>query len=107
MLELTENAQDALSKVIAGSDKDIKGLRIQVSSGGCSGFQYALSLEEEAPEGDTVIEAGNLSVFVNPDNAQYLEGVTIDFTESVEGAGFTFDNPNAKQSCGCGKSFCA
>jgi len=107
MLELTENAQNALAKVIAGSDKTIAGLRIEVSSGGCSGFQYALSLEEVAPSGDTVIEAGALSVFVNPESVPYLEGVTVDFAESIEGSGFTFENPNAKSSCGCGKSFCA
>lgn len=107
MLQLTESAQAALSQVIAGADKPVAGLRIQVSSGGCSGFQYALSLEEAAPEGDTVVEAGGLSVFVHPDSVALLNGATIDFTESVEGAGFVFDNPNAKSSCGCGKSFCA
>jgi len=107
MLELTENAQNALAQVIAGSDKDIAGLRIEVSSGGCSGFQYSLSLEEAAPSGDTVIEAGALSVFVNPESVPYLEGVIVDFTESIEGSGFVFENPNAKSSCGCGKSFCA
>ena len=107
MLELTKNAQKALTQVIAGSDKDIAGLRIEVSSGGCSGFQYALSLEETAPSGDMVIASGDLSVFVHPASIQYLEGVTIDFQESVEGAGFIFDNPNAKSACGCGKSFCA
>lgn len=107
MLELTENAQKALAQVIAGSDKTIAGLRIVVNSGGCSGHQYALSLEETQPFGDVVVEAGALSVFISPASLQYLEGVTVDFTETVEGAGFTFDNPNAKASCGCGKSFCA
>ena len=107
MLQLTENAQAALAKVIEGAAKPVAGLRIEVSSGGCSGFQYALSLEETAPAGDMVVEAGGMNVFVHPANAHLLEGVTIDFTESVEGAGFVFDNPNAKSSCGCGKSFCA
>ena len=107
MLQLTESAQAALSQVIAGSGKPIAGLRIEVSSGGCSGFQYALSLEETVPEGDTIVETGGLSVFIHPDSVALLNGVTIDFTESVEGAGFVFDNPNAKSSCGCGKSFCA
>lgn len=107
MLQLTESAQAALSQVIEGAGKPIAGLRIEVSSGGCSGFQYALSLEEAAPAGDAVVEAGGLSVFIHPDSVALLNGVTIDFTESVEGAGFVFDNPNAKSSCGCGKSFCA
>ena len=107
MLQLTESAQAALSRVITGSGKPIAGLRIEVSSGGCSGFKYTLSLEEAAPEGDTVVEAGGMNVFVHPDSVALLNGVTIDFTESIEGAGFVFDNPNAKSSCGCGKSFCA
>ena len=107
MLQLTESAQAALSQVIAGSSKPIAGLRIEVSSGGCSGFQYALSLEEAVPNGDTIVETGGLNVFVHPDSVALLNGVTIDFTESVEGAGFVFDNPNAKSSCCCGKSFCA
>lgn len=107
MLQLTENAQKALAQVIQGQGKPVAGLRVEVSSGGCSGFQYALSLEETAPDGDQVVQAGDLSVFVPPASAEMLSGVTIDFTESVEGAGFTFDNPNAKSACGCGKSFCA
>lgn len=107
MLQLTDSAQTALAQVIAGAGKPIAGLRIAVSSGGCSGFQYTLSLEEFAPDGDAVMEAAGLQVFVPQESVQMLEGVTIDFTDSVEGAGFVFDNPNAKASCGCGKSFCA
>jgi len=108
MLQLTESAQSALSQVIKGASKPVAGLRIEVSSGGCSGFQYSLSLEESAPDGDTVVETeGGLSVFINPNSVEMLSGVIIDFTESVEGAGFVFENPNAKSACGCGKSFCA
>lgn len=107
MLQLTENAQKVLAQVIAGAENPVAGLRVEVSSGGCSGFQYALSLEEEAPEGDQIVQAGDLNVFVPPASAEMLSGVTIDFTESVEGAGFVFENPNAKSACGCGKSFCA
>jgi len=107
MLQMTENAQAALAKVIEGADKSIAGLRIEVSSGGCSGMQYSLSLEETAPDGDAVVETGGLKVFINPDSADMLNGMTIDFTESIEGSGFVFENPNAKASCGCGKSFSA
>lgn len=107
MLQLTENAQKALTQVIQGAGKPIAGLRVEVSSGGCSGFQYALSLAEAAPAGDVVVETGGVSVFVPEASVAMMQGVTIDFTESVEGAGFVFDNPNAKSSCGCGKSFCA
>jgi len=107
MLELTENAQKALSRVMKMSDNAIAGLRIEVSSGGCSGFQYAMSLEETAPEGDVAIQAGDYTVFVDPASKDMLSGVIVDFTESLEGSGFTFENPNAKSSCGCGKSFSA
>ena len=107
MLQLTENAQNALAQVIQGSGKEIAGLRIEVNSGGCSGFQYALSLEEKVPSGDFAVKAGDVMVFIHPASVPMLEGTTVDFTESVEGAGFVFDNPNAKSSCGCGKSFCA
>jgi len=107
MLQLTENAQNALAKVIEGSDKEIAGLRIEVNSGGCSGFQYAMSLEEKVPSGDMAVKAGDLLVFIHPASIPMLEGTTVDFTESLEGSGFVFNNPNVKASCGCGKSFCA
>ncbi|MBF0246491.1 MAG: iron-sulfur cluster assembly accessory protein [Alphaproteobacteria bacterium] len=106
MLTITDKAKAAIANVIENAGKPIAGLRIQVSSGGCSGLQYALSLEAFAPDGDDVVALGGLDIFVPPTSALYLTGVTVDFAETVEGAGFTFDNPNAKSSCGCGKSFC-
>ncbi len=106
MLELTQNAQNALNEVIADTDKPIAGLRVRVTGGGCSGFQYALSLEEETPFGDVVVETGGLNVFVHPQNLQHLEETVIDFMQGAEGVGFVFSTPNVGPSCGGCKSIC-
>ncbi|MBX7221357.1 MAG: iron-sulfur cluster assembly accessory protein [Blastocatellia bacterium] len=81
------------------------GLRVRVMPGGCSGFQYALDVEDEPRDGDNVILHEGLRVFVDPFSEQYLEGVEVDYVTSVMGSGFTFKNPNAAGSCGCGSSF--
>lgn len=105
MLILTDNAIKAVSNFITNSDTPITGLRISVSGGGCSGMQYGMSLEEAAEDTDTVVEFGDLKVFVDPASAPMLEGVKVDFVEGLEGSGFKFENPNATASCGCGNSF--
>ena len=105
MINLTENAIQAVDKFIQGAEKEIGGLRISVAGGGCSGFQYGLSLEEAASNDDEVLEFGTVKVFVDPESAPILSGVTVDFVDGLEGAGFKFENPNATNSCGCGNSF--
>jgi iron-sulfur cluster assembly accessory protein len=107
MLTLTDNAIKAINRFIAGADNGAEGLRIQVSGGGCSGLQYGLKLEQAANSDDTVVEAGGVKVFVDPASVPSIEGVTVDFVESMEGSGFKFTNPNAKNPCSCGKSFSA
>jgi len=107
MLTFTESAQKAISRFIKGSDTPVAGLRISVTGGGCSGMQYGMALEEGAKDDDVVVEAGSLTIFVDPHSAPLLQGVTVDFLDSMEGSGFKFDNPNASASCGCGKSFSA
>jgi len=107
MITLTENAIDAVDRFIQGADQEISGLRISVSGGGCSGFQYGLSLEESATSRDEVLEFGAVKVFVDPESATILNGVIVDFVDGLEGAGFKFENPNATASCGCGNSFSA
>jgi iron-sulfur cluster assembly accessory protein len=107
MLTLTDNAIKAINRFIAGSETGAEGLRIQVSGGGCSGMQYGLKLEQVANTDDTVVETGGVKVFVDPASASQIEGVTVDFVESMEGSGFKFTNPNAKNPCSCGKSFSA
>jgi iron-sulfur cluster assembly protein len=105
MLTLTESAQKAVSRFIAGSGEPVTGLRIGVAGGGCSGFQYAMALEKESNADDTVIEFGDIRVFIDPQSAPLLNGVKVDFLDSMEGSGFKFENPNATKSCGCGSSF--
>ncbi|MES9935104.1 MAG: iron-sulfur cluster assembly accessory protein [Sedimenticola sp.] len=107
MLTLTESAQKAVSRFIKGSETPVSGLRISVTGGGCSGMQYGMSLEEQAKGDDTVVEVGELKIFVDPASAPLLDGITVDFLETMEGSGFKFQNPNATASCGCGKSFSA
>lgn len=107
MLMLSESALKAIGRFIKGSETPVKGLRISVTGGGCSGMQYGMALEEAAREDDTIVEIGNLKVFIDPHSAPLLKGARIDFLDSMEGSGFRFDNPNANASCGCGNSFSA
>ena len=107
MITITENAQKAISRFIKGAETPVEGLRISVTGGGCSGMQYGMALEEGAKSDDTVVEVGSLKIFIDPFSAPMLNGVTVDFLDSMEGSGFKFDNPNATASCGCGHSFSA
>jgi iron-sulfur cluster assembly accessory protein len=83
------------------------GLRVSVLPGGCSGFKYGLNIEEAPLEDDIVVETQGLRLFVDAFSAQYLNGVKIGYHSSMQGSGFTFDNPNATGGCGCGSSFTA
>lgn len=105
MIELTQTAADAIRTAISGSKEPIEGLRIMVQSGGCAGNKYMMGLVQAAQEGDLVVEQGGIKLFVDPSSINLLQGVTLDFTVGLEGAGFTFNNPNATSSCSCGKSF--
>lgn len=80
-------------------------LRVFISGGGCSGFQYGFTFDENMTEGDTVIERGGVKLLVDPMSIQYLTGAEIDYTEGLEGAQFVIRNPNASTTCGCGQSF--
>jgi iron-sulfur cluster assembly protein len=90
-----------------GVDPAVGGLRVSVQPGGCSGFKYGLLIEDQAAEDDIIVDQGEFKVFVDPFSAQYIGGVTIDYTSSMQGSGFTFKNPNATGGCGCGSSFSA
>jgi iron-sulfur cluster assembly accessory protein len=105
MLTLTDNAIKAINRFIAGSENGAEGLRIQVSGGGCSGLQYGLKLEQASNIDDLVVESGGVKIFIDLASQASIEGVTVDFVESMEGSGFKFTNPNAKNPCSCGKSF--
>lgn len=105
MIELTNSAVSAIRSAIAGSDVPVEGLRIMVEAGGCAGYKYMMGLVADREPGDVVVEKGDVRVFVDPASLQLLEGTTVDFAVSLEGSGFTFNNPNAASSCSCGKSF--
>jgi len=106
MITLTEKATRAVSRFIR-SEKGAAGLRLSVSGGGCAGLQYEMKLESAPEASDTVIEQNNIKLFVDPQSAAMLEGLIIDFVDTMLESGFTFHNPNASASCGCGKSFSA
>jgi iron-sulfur cluster assembly accessory protein len=81
------------------------GLRIAVRGGGCSGFEYALDFENEARDNDWIYDQSGLTIYIDAVSARYLEGTTIDYALGMNGAGFKFDNPKARGTCGCGSSF--
>jgi len=97
----------ALEKALAFIDAEVKGegvLRLGVRGGGCSGFQYQLSIDHPR-DGDISWRQGDLTVACDPDAVMYLRGATLDFKEGLMESGFEFDNPNATSACGCGSSF--
>ena len=105
-LTITDNAIGEVKKFMANeSVGNEAGLRIRVVPGGCSGFSYSMQIEEAPRQGDEIYDQSGLRVFVDMFSRQYLEGVQIDYVSSVMGSGFTFSNPNATGSCGCGSSF--
>jgi iron-sulfur cluster assembly protein len=96
---------NAVRNAISTADKPVSGLRIMVEAGGCAGLKYNMGLVNDAEPEDTVIERDGVRVLIDDKSREFLEGTTIDFVVALEGSGFTFENPNAKSSCGCGKSF--
>jgi iron-sulfur cluster assembly protein len=106
---LTDAAAAEVQKFIAAEQVPVEtaGLRVSVLPGGCSGFKYSLNIEERPLEDDMVQEINGVRVLVDGFSAQYLNGVTIDYVSSMQGSGFTFNNPNATGGCGCGSSFTA
>ncbi|HLO86783.1 MAG TPA: iron-sulfur cluster assembly accessory protein [Nostocaceae cyanobacterium] len=108
---LTEKAEFRLRAFLRGSASDsesnnsTKGIRISVKGGGCSGYEYGLEVTSKPRPDDLVIQQGNVLVYVDAQSAPLLEGVVIDFVEGVMESGFKFINPNATDTCSCGKSF--
>ena len=105
MVILTDIAAQKVNEFMngQGAEGDV-GLRVGVRGGGCSGFQYALALDEKR-EDDHVFDASGIRVLVDPASLRYVDGSTVDFTESFQGSGFEVSNPNVVASCGCGSSF--
>lgn len=105
MITLTDDAVKAVNRFIRGADKPIAGLRIKVEGGGCSGYKYGIKLEEAGKANDSLVQCDGITLFIDEASAPLLQGVTMNFVETMESSGFTFENPNANHSCGCGKSF--
>lgn len=105
MIVLTDSAVEAVRSAIGKAEAQPAGLRIQVEAGGCAGYKYMMGLVGSPEADDIVVTNGDVSVFVDPVSQPLLAGTTIDFVVALEGSGFTFENPNATNSCSCGKSF--
>ncbi|MEO5367480.1 MAG: iron-sulfur cluster insertion protein ErpA [Magnetococcus sp. WYHC-3] len=104
-VNLTPTATSKLSDLIAQEQNPKLMLRIFVSGGGCSGFQYGFTFDEKQDQGDQLVESGGVKVLVDPISVNYLRGATIDYREDLNGASFVINNPNAGSTCGCGSSF--
>ena len=104
-ITLTPNAIAKVKEIMAQQDPVPAGLRIGVVGGGCSGFSYSMQFDNSAGMMDKVFEMDGLKVYVDATSVMYLNGCRVDYVESLEGAGFKFENPNVKSTCGCGSSF--
>lgn len=104
-LVFTSSAAAKVRDLIREEGNDALKLRVYISGGGCSGFQYGFSFDEEQAEDDLAVEREGVTLLVDPLSLQYLMGAEVDYTESLAGAQFVIRNPNAKTTCGCGSSF--
>jgi iron-sulfur cluster insertion protein len=105
MITVTESAQNKIRTLILEEDNPGLNLRTFVQGGGCSGFQYGFTFDEEINEDDFTVELGDFKLLVDSMSMQYLGDAVIDFTEDAMGSSFTIKNPNATTTCGCGSSF--
>jgi iron-sulfur cluster insertion protein len=104
-LVFTDAAAAKVSELIREESNPNLKLRVFVQGGGCSGFQYGFTFDENLEEGDTRVENGGVTLLIDPMSIQYLAGAEIDYREDIEGAQFVIRNPNAQTTCGCGSSF--
>lgn len=105
MVTLTDQALGQLKNLMTEQSLSNLGLRVFVSPGGCSGFQYGMRFEDSEMDGDAIESREGIKLYVDEFSAQYLEGAQIDFVDELMGGGFTIHNPNAITSCSCGQSF--
>jgi iron-sulfur cluster assembly protein len=106
MISITDKGAEKVHEFLGAQQADITlaGLRVGVRGGGCSGFQYQLAFDEQR-DSDVVFESHGLKLLVDSESLQFVEGSTIDYEESLQGAGFKVENPNVVAACGCGSSF--
>ena len=106
-LNFTDSAANKVKELILEEGNDALKLRVFVTGGGCSGFQYGFTFDEEVAEDDTTMEKNGVTLLIDPMSYQYLVGAEIDYSEGLEGSQFVIRNPNATSTCGCGSSFSA
>jgi iron-sulfur cluster insertion protein len=104
-INLTARAVEKVRELVSEEENQELKLRVFITGGGCSGFQYGFTFDETAAEDDTAIEESGVTVLIDPMSFQYLVGSEVDYTEGFEGARFVVNNPNATTTCGCGASF--
>ena len=104
-VQFTESAAQKVRALLDEEYNQNLKLRVFVTGGGCSGFQYGFTFDENQEEGDTRVDRGGVTLLVDPMSVQYLLGAEIDYKEDVQGAQFVIRNPNAATTCGCGNSF--
>jgi iron-sulfur cluster assembly accessory protein len=104
-ITLTANAVTKVKEIMTQQNPVPAGLRVGVVGGGCSGFSYSMSFENASGMMDKVFDMDGLKVYVDATSVMYLNGCIVDYVETLEGAGFKFENPNVKSTCGCGSSF--
>ena len=107
ILLFTDNAANKVKELIEEEGNPSLKLRVFVTGGGCSGFQYGFTFDEEVNEDDTTMEKNGVMLLIDPMSYQYLVGAEIDYSEGLEGSQFVIRNPNASSTCGCGSSFSA
>ncbi len=105
MISLTDAAATKVSELITAEGEDGLSLRVAVRPGGCSGFSYEMYFDSDIAPDDRQQSFGAVQVVVDPSSAMLLEGATLDYSDGLQQAGFSIDNPNAQRSCGCGQSF--
>ncbi len=105
MVQLTEVAASKVKEIMAQQNPAPAGLRVAVVGGGCSGFSYHMAFDNQENPSDNVYQFDGVKLLVDQMSEMYLDGVQIDYIETLEGAGFKFNNPNVKSTCGCGSSF--
>ncbi len=105
LLNFTSAAARKAQELILGEGNPALNLRVYISGGGCSGFQYGFSFDDTVNDDDIKINRDGMTLLVDPLSIMYLGGATVDYTENLQGAQFVIDNPNANTTCGCGSSF--
>jgi iron-sulfur cluster assembly accessory protein len=105
ILRLTASAVDKVKAMMAKEGKKGCGLRISVVTGGCAGFSYEMRLQKNSYENDVILQQDDLMIFIHQESVPFLNGIEIDYVDSLKESGFKYKNPNAHNSCGCGESF--